>query len=209
MSSKPIYAATKTVKPRYFAVKSGVPDSKFIAIRDAFRRKRQGLPPLKKRPVKRAPTALPPWERAEKRRSTMAVQSQKWKEARLDELRNQKPRASAAAYESPLDRAAREQEEQEEQDKREMKALKHSFYAKTVRKTARKTVRKTATKKKKAAPRKASKGKMSAGQCYCLRCKVRIVPTGVRVSVSRNGVPLLQGTCPRCGGKVARFQKRA
>lgn len=201
MSNKPIYAATKTVKPRYFAVKSGVPDSTYAAIRDAFHRKRQGLPPLKK---KRAPTSLPSWERNAKRQSTVAVKSQKWKEERLDELRNQKPRASAAAYESPLDRAAREQAEQEAQDKRDMKAIKHSFYAKTVRKPGRKP-RKTAAKK----PRKASKGKMSAGQCYCLRCKVRIVPTSVRVSVSRNGVPLLQGTCPRCGGKVARFQKRA
>lgn len=203
MSGKPV------AKQRYYATKSGLPASTYAAISDAFRRKRQGLPPMKRPPVKRAPTALPPWQRAEKRRSTMAVQSGKWKEARLDELRNKKPRASpAVADESPLDRAEREQREQEENDEREMKALKQSFYANQVRKAgkARKPRKVAAKKKKQKAQRK---GKMSADQCYCLRCKVRILPTGVRFSVSRNGVPLLQGTCPRCGGKVARFQKRA
>ena len=40
---------------------------------------------------------------------------------------------------------------------------------------------------------------------YCVKCKSNVVYTDGAMSATKNGQPMIRGTCQSCGGKVCRF----
>lgn len=54
---------------------------------------------------------------------------------------------------------------------------------------------------------RAAKVSRSDDSAYCLRCRHKIKMSNPRTMTTKRGTPFLQGTCPHCRSKVARFQK--
>jgi len=46
-------------------------------------------------------------------------------------------------------------------------------------------------------------------EAYCVKCKTKKEMQSVNSVVSKNGRPMLKGTCPACGGKLCLFVKKA
>lgn len=46
-------------------------------------------------------------------------------------------------------------------------------------------------------------------EAYCVKCKVKQEMLEVEEVVSKNGRPMLKGTCPSCGGKLNLFIKKS
>jgi DNA polymerase II large subunit len=44
---------------------------------------------------------------------------------------------------------------------------------------------------------------------YCVKCKSKKEMQGVQEVTSKNGRPMLKGTCPTCGGKLNLFIKKS
>lgn len=45
-------------------------------------------------------------------------------------------------------------------------------------------------------------------QAYCVKCKEKKEMVDPVEKVAKNGRPMLQGTCPDCGGKLSLFIKK-
>ncbi|MDR3136737.1 MAG: DUF5679 domain-containing protein [Coriobacteriales bacterium] len=46
-------------------------------------------------------------------------------------------------------------------------------------------------------------------EAYCVKCKSKKEMQDVQEVTSKNGRPMLKGTCPSCGGKLNLFIKKS
>ncbi|MGI6216656.1 MAG: DUF5679 domain-containing protein [Coriobacteriales bacterium] len=49
---------------------------------------------------------------------------------------------------------------------------------------------------------------LKLAQAYCVKCKAKKEIVNPKEKVAKNGRPMLQGTCPDCGGKLSLFIKK-
>lgn len=66
---------------------------------------------------------------------------------------------------------------------------------------------KSGKKSRSGSKNKIPKGKMSAGQCMCMKCRVPVTPEGGEKKTYPNGRCAMTGKCPSCGTKVFKFCK--
>lgn len=42
-------------------------------------------------------------------------------------------------------------------------------------------------------------------EAYCVKCKAKTTISNAKLTETKNGQPMLKGSCPKCGTTVCRF----